>query len=51
MCFTLILWYKLTFDTIQNHITPLPVVLGFICAEFLVDFISGFLHWACDTWD
>ncbi len=51
MFFTLILWYKLTFDTIQNHITQLPFVLGFICAEFLVDFVSDLLNWACDTWD
>ena len=29
---------------------PIAVVLGFIIAQFLVDFVSGMLHWACDTW-
>ena len=29
---------------------PLPVVIGFIAAQFLVDFMSGMLHWAADTW-
>jgi len=26
------------------------VVAGFVIAQFLVDFVSGILHWACDTW-
>lgn len=28
----------------------MPVVIGFILAQFVVDFASGILHWACDTW-
>ena len=25
-------------------------MLGFVIAQFLVDWVSGMLHWACDTW-
>ena len=47
---TLMLWAKLLFKTIEYHQSPLIPVLGFIIAQFLVDFVSGILHWACDTW-
>lgn len=30
--------------------TPLAPVLGFIIAQFFVDFVSGIIHWAADTW-
>jgi len=46
----MLLWSKLVQVTIQSHIGPLPVIIGFIISEFLVDFVSGLLHWACDTW-
>jgi ubiquitin-conjugating enzyme E2 variant len=26
------------------------VVIGLVAALFFVDFISGMLHWAADTW-
>ena len=26
------------------------MVFGFIVAQLLVDWVSGMLHWACDTW-
>ncbi len=32
---------QLSLLTIQNHIKPGPVVIGFIAAEFVVDFLSG----------
>lgn len=48
--FTILLWYKLIVETVQYHSGPLPTLLGFIGAQFLVDFVSGMLHWACDTW-
>ena len=44
------LWTKLVITTISYHSTPLAPVLGFIAAQFIVDFASGMLHWACDTW-
>jgi ubiquitin-conjugating enzyme E2 variant len=51
LIFVLCIWFKLIVHTItyynQNAIS---VVAGFIIAQFLVDFISGMLHWACDTW-
>lgn len=51
MIFTLCLWVKLIQHTISYYNqNPMTVVLGFIIAQFLVDFISGMLHWACDTW-
>jgi len=50
MSFTLFIWWKLAEETIAHHIGPAPVVIGFIMAEFVVDFVSGILHWACDTW-
>jgi hypothetical protein len=50
MSFTLYLWWKLVQSLVAVQTGPLPVVLGFIFAQFLVDFVSGILHWACDTW-
>lgn len=50
LSFTLLLWGKLIYATLQYHSGPLPVVIGFIIAQFLVDFVSGLLHWAADTW-
>jgi len=50
LSFTLLLWAKLIDATIALHAGPLPVLLGFIIAQFLVDFVSGLLHWAADTW-
>jgi hypothetical protein len=50
MAFTLILWAKLVSKTVEDRQTPLAPVIGFIIAQFLVDFVSGILHWACDTW-
>jgi ubiquitin-conjugating enzyme E2 variant len=50
MGFTLYLWWKLVQATLEYHIGPAPVVIGFVAAEFVVDFVSGLLHWACDTW-
>jgi hypothetical protein len=50
MAFTLFLWWKLVERTLVDHVGPAPVVIGFVAASFLVDFVSGLLHWACDTW-
>jgi hypothetical protein len=50
MIFTLALWAKLTLTAVEHRQTPLTPVLGFIFAQFVVDFASGILHWACDTW-
>ena len=36
--------------TVKHHLGPLPVVIGFVLAQFIVDFASGLLHWAADTW-
>ena len=45
------LWLKLIAHTVGYYNnTPLVVVAGFIISQFLVDFISGMLHWACDSW-
>ena len=50
MSLTLFFWWKLVQETVANQTGPLPVVLGFLFAQFVVDFVSGMLHWACDTW-
>ena len=50
LTFTLVLWYKLIQETIKLHQGPLPTVIGFITSQYLVDFISGLVHWGCDTW-
>jgi ubiquitin-conjugating enzyme E2 variant len=51
LIFTLLLWAKLIQHTLAHYTqAPLTVVLGFILAQFIVDFVSGMLHWACDTW-
>lgn len=51
MLFNLYLWLKLVYYTISYYNKdPIYVVAGFIIAQFFVDFISGFLHWGCDTW-
>ena len=47
---TLVIWGKLIYHTISFQSSPLAVVFGFVIAQFLVDWISGMLHWACDTW-
>ena len=46
----MILWGKLIYETVPNHQGPLPTLVGFIVAQYLVDFVSGFVHWAGDTW-
>ena len=52
LIFTVCIWVKLIQHTVSYyHQNPIAVVLGFIIAQFLVDFVSGMLHWACDTWD
>jgi len=28
----------------------LPTLIGFILAQLIVDFLSGLVHWAADTW-
>ena len=50
LTFSFVLWYFLIQETVKDHKGPLPVVLGFIAANFFVDWISGMLHWAADTW-
>lgn len=50
LIFAAFLWLTLIRETISLHNGPLPTLLGFILAQFLVDFISGVLHWGCDTW-
>ncbi len=51
LIFTLCIWSKLIQHTISYYNqNPICVVAGFIVAQFLVDFVSGILHWACDTW-
>ena len=47
---TILLWIKLINVTVSDHYGPLPTVIGFIVAQFLVDFMSGVAHWAGDTW-
>ena len=51
LIFTLCLWTKLILHAISyyDH-NPFCVIAGFIIAQFLVDWVSGMLHWACDTW-
>jgi hypothetical protein len=51
LIFTLCLWSKLIHHTLSyyNH-NPISVVAGFVIAQFLVDFVSGMVHWAADTW-
>ena len=51
LLFSLYLWARLISHTVSyyDH-NAFCVVLGFICAQFLVDWVSGMLHWACDTW-
>jgi uncharacterized protein (DUF2164 family) len=45
------IWLKLIHHTISEYNQDaLSVVFGFVIAQFLVDFVSGMLHWACDTW-
>lgn len=51
MMVTLCIWAKLIQHTIfYYNQNALSVVVGFIVAQFLVDYVSGMLHWACDTW-
>jgi len=50
LAFTIALWVKLIMITVANHNGPLATLLGFIGAQFLVDYISGMVHWAADTW-
>ena len=51
LLFSLYLWVKLIFHTVSyyDH-NAFCVVLGFIFAQLLADWISGMFHWACDTW-
>lgn len=46
----LLAWYKLVQETIKLHIGMIPIILGFGFSLLLVDFVSGLIHWACDTW-
>ena len=46
----MILWGMLIVETVSRHTDPLPTVLGLVIAQFLVDYVSGFMHWAGDTW-
>jgi len=50
LTFSFVLWYFLMVETVQYHLGPLPVVIGFIMANFFIDWISGMLHWGADTW-
>ena len=51
LLFSLFLWAKLITHTLSFYDrNAFTVVLGFVCAQFLVDWVSGMLHWACDTW-
>lgn len=47
---TMILWFFLVRETIHHHSDPLSTVIGFVIANYLVDYVSGFVHWAGDTW-
>lgn len=48
--FTMFLWLKLILKTIELHHEPLSTLIGFVISQFLVDFVSGLVHWGCDTW-
>ncbi len=50
LSFSMFLWYRLIQETVALHQGPLPVLLAFIIAQLFVDFLSGTLHWAADTW-
>lgn len=50
LSFSIVLWLFLIKETVERHTNPLPTVLGFIISQFVVDYVSGFVHWAGDTW-
>lgn len=50
MTLTLGLWAWNVYLSIQVKPSFVTVVIGFFASMLLVDFISGLMHWACDTW-
>jgi ubiquitin-conjugating enzyme E2 variant len=50
LAITVILWVMLVRETTANHNSPLTTLIGFIVSQLLVDYVSGFMHWAGDTW-
>ena len=51
MTITITMWlYHIQHSLSASKPDPLSVVIGFVMAQLVVDFISGLMHWACDTW-
>lgn len=49
--FTVCLWLYHIKWTLQVPIPgPIFLISGFFISQLIVDFLSGIVHWACDTW-